>query len=933
MMKKLLPFLCASALALSLTACAGTINNSTADAASDVTFTFTNSGVIAAGETNTGYEIDGTVLTITDSGTYTVSGSCADGSIKVKKGTTGVTLVLSDLTLTSEDTAAITCGKSSEVTILASAGTTNSLSDTEQNNDDNYPENENAENAVIKCKDGSTVTLCGDGELTVTANGKNGIKSGATTDEDGEALLTIRDLTLNIDAPVNDAINAEQLLNVESGTLTIDASDDAIHCDLVLNIGADGTDGPTINITNCCEGLEGAELNVCSGDITINASDDCLNAANSDLTDYDFTMTISGGTIDAYSSAGDGFDSNGDLTITGGTVIVWTDNTADNEPLDADGTITVSGGTVLAAGGSSGMGMNLEAAQPCVIYGSTGFGGMPGSTQSSLIAADADFTIEDADGNAVYSGTARCGANFFLFSSADVVADSAYTLKAGDSSTEGTAQSGTVSTGMGMGGGFPGGGQKPDGELPEGFDARSQSFPTGKCPKCPAASVPRRPAGREAPLTATPQRATVPPIPLQLPNGRDKEKQTARTGRLLFAVCSVLHRLKTDDHAAALGIVAAKTTAGADLNVCFGKVPAQRSGERPSRLRIFGVVDAHLAAVVVSFQKLLYHRRARLFFAAAFFNGLDRALKTCGGEDLNAENADGARGDFADAAVLRQIVQGLKTEEEVRGGKIFLRLFADHIEGEALGVQLCELLCEQLHLRSRAQRVKDVNFDLRMRLEIHVARGHGRGTGAGQAACDGNDENLIRALERLEPAVEAGAGRAGFAVVGREIVEQLVCVERFIVHEVALAGADGHGHALIGYALQHREVGRGVGDQFHHGEASKKIIGYSKTCCQVKSSLTTIQRFSITVNRFSENLLTFFSPKFKMMKTQFERRSSYGRKYAQPSGGVCPKLSYPAARGDPRRGAVSRTGDALCQSIHHGMRAQSHHGLDGQQLC
>lgn len=305
-MPKPLPFLCASALALSLTACAGTINNSTADTASNVTFTFTDSGVTAAGETDTGYEIDGTALTITPSGTYTVSGSCAGGSIKVKKGTTGVTLVLDGLTLTSENTAAITCGKSSEVTILVSNGTENSLSDTEQNNDDNYPENENAENAVIKCKDGSLVTLCGDGELTITANGKNGIKSGATTDEDGEASLTIRDLTLNIDAPVNDAIDAEQLLNVESGTLTIDAADGAIHCDLVLNIGADGTDGPT---------------------------------------------------IDAYSSAGDGFDSNGDLTITGDTVIVWTANTADNEPLDADGTITVSGGTVLAAGGSSGMGM------------------------------------------------------------------------------------------------------------------------------------------------------------------------------------------------------------------------------------------------------------------------------------------------------------------------------------------------------------------------------------------------------------------------------------------------------------------------------------------------------------------------------------------------------------------------------------------------
>lgn len=481
MMPKLLPFLCASALALSLTACAGTINNSTADTASNVTFTFTGSGVTAAGETDTGYEIDGTALTITSSGTYTVSGSCADGSIKVKKGTTGVTLVLDGLTLTSENTAAITCGKSSEVTILVSNGTENSLSDTEQNNDDNYPENENAENAVIKCKDGSLVTLCGDGELTITANGKNGIKSGATTDEDGEASLTICDLTLNIDAPVNDAINAEQLLNVESGTLTIDAADDAIHCDLVLNIGADGTDGPTIDITNCCEGLEGAELNVCSGDITINASDDCLNAANSDLTDYDFTMTISGG-----------------------TVIVWTDNTADNEPLDADGTITVSGGTVLAAGGSSGMGMNLKAAQPCVIYGSTGFGGMPGSTQSSLIAADADFTIEDADGNAVYSGTTRCGANFILFSSADVVADSAYTLKAGDSSTEGTAQSGTVSTGMGMGGGFPGGGQKPDGEPPESFDGQmpngeKSELPDGEVPEMPSGERPTPPSGQGSP--------------------------------------------------------------------------------------------------------------------------------------------------------------------------------------------------------------------------------------------------------------------------------------------------------------------------------------------------------------------------------------------------------------------------------------------------
>ncbi|MED9854305.1 MAG: carbohydrate-binding domain-containing protein [Oscillospiraceae bacterium] len=133
------------------------------------------------------------------------------------------------------------------------------------------------------------------------------MKSGVTTDADGEASLTIKNLTLNISAPVNDAINAEQLLNIESGTLNISAADDAVHCDLVLNIGADGTDGPTIDIAECYEGLEAAELNVLSGNISILSSDDCLNAAKSDLSNYDLSMNISGGTINAYSSEGNGF--------------------------------------------------------------------------------------------------------------------------------------------------------------------------------------------------------------------------------------------------------------------------------------------------------------------------------------------------------------------------------------------------------------------------------------------------------------------------------------------------------------------------------------------------------------------------------------------------------------------------------------------------
>lgn len=316
-----------------------------------------------------GLSIDGTSLTIEQPGTYVLSGTCPDGSVRVKKGVTDVTLVLNGLTLASASTAPIVCGKSSAVAIIAADGTENSLADSAANNSDNFPDNADAENAVIKCKDGSQVTLGGTGALTITASGKNGIKSGAATDEDGNARLVIEDLTLTISAPVNDAVNAEASLIVKSGAITIDAGDDALHADYSLTIGEDGSVGPTITISSCYEGLEGANLLVASGQISICSEDDCMNAANSDLTDYAFTMDITGGTIRAYATSGDGLDSNGSLTISGGTLTVWTANAADNQALDADGTISITGGTVFAAGGSAGMGMTLSASQPYVTFG------------------------------------------------------------------------------------------------------------------------------------------------------------------------------------------------------------------------------------------------------------------------------------------------------------------------------------------------------------------------------------------------------------------------------------------------------------------------------------------------------------------------------------------------------------------------------------
>lgn len=471
------------------------VSGTSADSAEDgISIRFSNDGITAAGDS--GLSIDGTSLTITAAGTYLLSGSCEDGSVKVQKGTTGVVLVLDGLTLSSQTAAPMICAKSTEVTIEAAAGTVNTLSDTEVNNDggnDSNTENNNAEgndsetesgndassnstaeNAVIKCKDGSQVVLCGTGELILQANGRNGIKSGVSTETEGDASLTIRELTLTIDAPVNDAVNAESILNVESGTLEISAGDDALHSDGELNIGADGTDGPSISITSCYEGLEGTVVNIFSGDIDLQSTDDCINAADSDQPNGDFQINITGGSITASTSNGDGFDSNGDLIISGGSVAVWTANAADNEPLDADGTVTISGGTVLAAGESSGMGIHLEASQPCVIFsGDSSEGG--GFRQTALLTNGSSFSILSDDQTTLYSAEAICSASYIIFSSPDLTESGSCMLSSEDTETTSSAQSGSISTGMGRRGGSKGledfkkiDGQRPEGKRPEG---------------------------------------------------------------------------------------------------------------------------------------------------------------------------------------------------------------------------------------------------------------------------------------------------------------------------------------------------------------------------------------------------------------------------------------------------------------------------------
>ncbi|RHV73778.1 carbohydrate-binding domain-containing protein [Butyricicoccus sp. OF13-6] len=115
--------------------------------------------------------------------------------------------MLNGLTLTNDDSAAITLNKTAEASLIAAAGTTNTVADTEGSSD---------ENAAVKVKSGAALTIGGMGTLTVDGNAKNGIKGAA------DAVITVAEGKLNINA-ADDGLSCDDELNITGGTLNITA--------------------------------------------------------------------------------------------------------------------------------------------------------------------------------------------------------------------------------------------------------------------------------------------------------------------------------------------------------------------------------------------------------------------------------------------------------------------------------------------------------------------------------------------------------------------------------------------------------------------------------------------------------------------------------------------------------------------------------------
>ena len=300
-----------------------------------------------------GVTVSDSTVTITKSGTYVVSGQSDGAQIKVEADNSAdVHLVLKGATMTNTN-AAISATSAGHVYLTLAEETTNSLSDSSSNSD------EKANAALFSKVD---LTINGKGTLNVDGKKSNAIKANDT--------LHITGGTYNITA-VGDAFNVNDELNITGTTMTIDAKEDGVKVDndedmtvgnmylanntITVTAGDDGIhasgnlviDSGTYTVKNATEGIEGKAITINGGDINVYATDDGVNAANKNAQQSDIYFTMTGGnlTVEVGQGDTDPIDSNGNITVTGGTIKL-----IGQSGFDFDGTATYTGGDIYING-------------------------------------------------------------------------------------------------------------------------------------------------------------------------------------------------------------------------------------------------------------------------------------------------------------------------------------------------------------------------------------------------------------------------------------------------------------------------------------------------------------------------------------------------------------------------------------------------------
>lgn len=474
-------------------------------------------------------KVDGNVVTITDEGTYLISGTLNGQIIVEAEKTDKVQLVLDNANISCASSAALYVSQADKVFVTTAADSENLLETTGA-----YVaiDDHNIDGAVFARDD---ITFNGEGTLTVKSTEGNGIvckddlKITSGTYEitagnhglQGKDSIRIANGTIAITAAQdgihsgNDEDDTVGYTYIEGGTVTIAADDDGIHSDTQLVIA-----GGSINITKSYEGLEGQEIEILGGEINVVSSDDGLNAAsgNSNSGSNDFQMPMrdgnfsggrqnmdgqegfpggkgnfgggfgGGGAFDVDEDAqiiisggvlqvnaqGDGIDSNGNLYVYGGEITVNGPVNDGNGALDFGGSGYIYGGSVIATG-SSGMAENFASdSTQCSIM----------VTTQSTQKAGTTVTLKDASGQVLLSAVSEKTFNNVVFSCEEIQVGETYTVEIGSETTEVTMTETIYGSGSGFGGGrggmggFGGGRQGaddqnnfvgPDGQ--NGFDA------------------------------------------------------------------------------------------------------------------------------------------------------------------------------------------------------------------------------------------------------------------------------------------------------------------------------------------------------------------------------------------------------------------------------------------------------------------------------
>lgn len=405
------------------------------------------------------YEIElSESLTITESGTYHLTGTLADGAITVNAGDGVVRLILDGVSITNSQGPAIACYSADDLVINTEG--------------DNYLEDgthystdldEDVRGAIYSKDD---LSFGGDGTLTIVAHSEDGIvakddlkfNSGtyditATDDgirgkdsvyivagnftinaggdaikstnetDDGKGFVLVESGEFNIVAAgkgikavnsvllydgtynlktTDDAIHSNNYVGIIGGTYNIASGDDGIHADTELII-----DGGTIKITKSYEGLEAQKVTINGGNISVVASDDGINAgggsdssamnrpgANTHNKNTNCALTINGGTV-YVNASGDGVDSNGYIYFNGGTVTVDGPTSNGDGALDSENGIVMTGGTVIAVG-ASGMAETLGSSSS--VYNASIY-------FSSTLAAGTKVAIKDSSGATIVEHT------------------------------------------------------------------------------------------------------------------------------------------------------------------------------------------------------------------------------------------------------------------------------------------------------------------------------------------------------------------------------------------------------------------------------------------------------------------------------------------------------------------------------------------------